>query len=717
MKCRGITSIGGTCLATALCLLGATAPAALAAGPNAAATKLGSVAPGRQMQLVLPLTADEAGLERLASAVNTVGSPQYGQFESLSTLAQRFGASPSVRARVVSYLRRAGATGVKVDATGLFADATMSASAARRLFGTSLARYHSAREGRYIAPTGSARIPAGLRGAVSGVVGLDTRPLFAAPQTVVSHGHFQPSPATVSHNNVVSGYAERSGTPSGCGPAVASAGFTPNQYLTAYGYSPLHDFGVMGQGERVALIEIDGFRFSDLKAFAACYGLSVPRIQGYGVGVSKPLPPGGESTLDLEVLDAAAPKLKEIDVYESHSRAADVLRSLTAPLQNHGKTPQVISASLGTCEPALVESIGYSGVRAVEGALAAAAASGISVLASSGDDGSTACIGRDGPIDLLSVSYPASSPFVTGVGGTNLALDANNAITNQIVWNDAPVDLAASGGGLSGLFERPKYQRGFVPVNRRVVPDVSMLADVQPGYDIYCTVKECADPGHASHWVSVGGTSAAAPLFAGGLALTDQVLRHHRRQELGVANSLLYFIAHSPDAGSVFSDVVANDNDLSAYLGDHAALGCCSAGTGFDYASGLGSVNLSQLVNLAGQVQPPIASVGVSLPRQRPVAKRRLLAKLSCSTRCVVAAYARISVGRARPFKVRSAASVFKRKNHKTVKLKLSKSNLARIRRGLRGHKKVVARVFGVIMDSGGNVERTSLGRTLRIRH
>jgi kumamolisin len=678
---------------------------------------VGSVAPGQRIQLVLPLQADEAGLERLATAVNTVGSPQYGQFESLSTLAKRFGASPSARRRVVRYLRGAGATGVKVDATGLFADATMSASAATRLFGTSLARYHSAREGRYIAPTGSARMPAALRGAVSGVVGLDTRPLFTTPQIAASHGQFQRHAAKASPNNVVSGYSPRSGTPSGCGAALKAGGFTPNQYLTAYGYSPLHDFGVMGQGERVALIEIDGFRFSDLKTFAACYGLSVPRIRGYGVGVSKPLSPGGESTLDLEVLDAAAPKLKEIDVYESHSKAADVLRSLTAPLQNHGKTPQVISASLGTCEPALVESIGYAGVRAVEGALATAAASGISVLASSGDDGSTACIGRDGPIDLLSVSYPASSPFVTGVGGTNLALNAANAITNQIVWNDAPTDLAASGGGISGLFERPKYQNGFVPVNRRVVPDVSMLADVQPGYDIYCTVRECADPTHPSPWVSVGGTSAAAPLFAGGLALTDQVLRQRRRQELGVANSLLYSLAHSSAAGSVFSDVAANDNNLSPYLGDHAALGCCQAGTGFDYASGLGSVNLSQLANLASFVAPKIASVGVSLPRQRPVAKRRLLAELSCSSRCVVGAFARVSVGRARPFKVRSAMFVFKRKNHKTVKLSLSRSDLAKIRRGLHGHKKVVAKVFGVVMDSGGNVERTSRGHSLRIRN
>jgi hypothetical protein len=214
----------------------------------------------------------------------------------------------------------------------------------------------------------------------------------------------------------------------------------------------------------------------------------------------------------------------------------------------------------------------------------------------------------------------------------------------------------------------------------------------------------------------VGGTSAAAPLFAGGLALIDQVLRQRRRQELGVANSLLYSIDRSPAGGSVFSDVAANDNDLSPYLGDHASLNCCRAGVGFDYASGLGGVNLSELASLASFVEPKIASVGVSLPRQRPVAKHRLLVKLSCSSRCVVGAFARISVGRARPFKVRSGMFVFKRKNHKTIKLALSRSDLAKIRRGLHGHRKVVAKVFGVVTDSGGNVESTSRGRSLRIR-
>jgi subtilase family serine protease len=602
----------------------------------------------------------------------------------------------------------------------MFAQATLSAREAQRLFGTSLGRFHSARQGNFIAPAGTPRVPAGLSGTVDGVVGLDTRPIFGAPQSEEANARFaREAPAaapSATRENVVSGYLQRTGTASGCEAATAGGGFTPNQYLTAYGFGPLQAAQILGQGERVALIEIDGFRYSDLRTFARCFKLPVPAINGYGVGIGKPLAPGGESTLDLEVLDAAAPKLKEIDVYESHPRAADVLRSLTAPLQNRGKTPQVISASLGTCEPALVQSIGYAGVRAVEGALAAAAASGISVLASSGDDGSTACLSRTGPIDLLAVSFPASSPLVTAVGGTNVQLNRDNSIASQVVWNDGPDDLAAGGGGVSSLFPRPSYQKGFVPRDRRVVPDVSLLADVLPGYEIYCSVNECRDPG-GDNWVAVGGTSAAAPLLAGGLALTDQVLRRRGRQELGLANMLLYPIARSGAVGSVFSDVIANDNDLSPYLGQHKPLDCCRAGPGFDYATGLGSVNISAFANAVTFLAAKIAAVELSLPRQSAaVSRRRLLATLSCSSKCVALAYADVAVGRARPFRVRSRAVVLKRRNHKTVTLALSGANLRRIRAGLRGHQRVVATVFGAVTDSGGNVEGTSSGRALRLR-
>ncbi|MGB9185695.1 MAG: S53 family peptidase, partial [Solirubrobacteraceae bacterium] len=672
------------------------------------------------LSLVLPLRANLAALERFAAAVTTVGSPLYGQYESIPMLARRFGASSPDRARVTSFLHRFGASSVRIDRTGLFADATMPVATAQRVFGTALGRYQSGRVTRFVAPTGSVSVPSALAGAVTGVVGLDTRPLFgsrAAP--VATTGQFARAPAKFSRDNTFSGYQQRSGTGVGCAPALAQRGFTPNQYLTAYDYAPLQSAGLTGQGERVALIEIDGFRYSDLSSFASCFGLPIPAVSGFGVNLSHPLAPGGESTLDLEILDAAAPGLKAVDVYESRARASDVLRSLTAPLQNGSRVPQVISASLGTCEPALQISIGTSGIRAAEGALALAAASGISVLSSSGDAGSSSCIGRSGPIDALAVSYPASSPWVTAVGGTNVELNAANQISAQIVWNDAPYNLSAAGGGLSGLFRRPGYQKGFVAQGQRGVPDVSILADVLPGYDIYCTAADCAKASGGNPWIAVGGTSAASPLVAGGFALVDQTLRAHQKQSLGVANSLLYQIARTNSAAGVFSDVTGSDNDLGPYLpaGNHRPLGCCSATPGYDLATGLGSLDLAKLALVATATQPAIAKIGLSLPRQRPLASHRLLARLSCSRRCIVRAAARISISGGRGIAVTSIRQLLLKTGARTAKLALSTGQLSRVRSALRRHRLVSAHVFGELLDSGGNVEAITVVRTLRIRH
>ena len=82
----------------------------------------------------------------------------------------------------------------------------------------------------------------------------------------------------------------------------------------------MHSAGLEGEGERVALIEIDGFKLSDIQGFATCFHLPVPKISAYGVGIGKALPDGGESTLDLELLDATAPDLAGVDVYESQAR-------------------------------------------------------------------------------------------------------------------------------------------------------------------------------------------------------------------------------------------------------------------------------------------------------------------------------------------------------------------------------------------------------------
>jgi kumamolisin len=703
-----------------LAVLGAWVPAAaLASGPQAHLTQLGAAPAGQLIQLVLPLAANEGGLERQAVAITTKGSPRYGRYQSVAALSRRYGAPPAARRRLLTWMRRQGATEVRIDATGLFADATMTVTLAQRLFGTRLGSFRDARNAQFVAPTAAARIPAQLQGLVTGVVGLDTQSLSTVSKPSLSTSHAFVRHAAVGAAQQSTGYVPRSGIAEGCAPALAAQGFTPNQYLTAYDYGPLLSERLSGQGERVALIEVDGFRYSDIRSFAHCFGLSIPPINGYGVGsVSKALAPGGESTLDLEVLDAAAQKLKAIDVYESQSLPTDVLKSLTAPLQNAGREPEVISASLGACEAAFSDAVGSSAINAVEGSLALEAASGISFLASSGDDGSASCTEQGGPLDTLAVSFPASSPWVTAVGGTNFELSAANQITGQEVWNDTPIELGAGGGGISQLFSRPSYQKAVVSFNHRAVPDVAMLADVAPGYVIYCSATDCVNRRNPDRWLSVGGTSAATPLLAGGIALTDEDLIRNGRQNLGLANPLLYALGTSAQAGQVFDDVTVGSNDIGAFLSGSFGqpLGCCTATPGYDDASGLGSVNVSNFAAAAITLEPAIVNLGLSLPRQRdPVAAHRLLATVSCSGACLMAAYAELTIGRGRPFRVDSAVSLLRRARSKTIALELAGGDLAKLRSGLAAHRRVVATVYAVILDPGGEVERRSAGERLVI--
>jgi subtilase family serine protease len=772
----GLTRVGGVAAALLVLLGVVTASPAAATAPTARIARVGPAPKSHPLELVLPLRADLAGLERMALAVATPGSPQYAHYQSLASLARRFGAAPATRSRVAAYLRREGATHVEIDPTGLFAAATMPASRAARVFDTPLAQFQAAGGGRFVAPARSAgatlgtsvasaasaaptvRPPPGLAGLITGVIGLDDRPLASSQnarqrsqRAALSCELAEKSPGrtkalrhagvcmrfggstrpplsaatagqTQSAQTAESSSARlRTGTPTGCQPGVDSGGFTPNQYLTAYNYGPLRSAGLSGQGQRVALIEVDGFKYSDVQAFARCFGLGIPAVNTYGVGISRLLPPGGEATLDLEVLDAAAPGLSAIDVFEVKSNAAAALRTLTAPLRIKAK-PQVISASLGLCEPALLHFVGASGIAAAEGALEMAAATGSTFVTSSGDQGSADCASTSGrPIHMAAVNYPASSWWVTGVGGTNLVLDQANQIVSQIVWNDARMARgSASGGGASGLFRRPSYQRGSTRGRTRSVPDVSMLADIVPGYAVFCSAPDpnCIGHGNANGWEALGGTSAATPLLAGGLATINQALRAAHRQPLGLVNPLLYATARSNLGRSVFDDVTLGGNDVGADFGSGRPLRCCTAARGYDQASGLGSVNLGALMLAALTRQPLSTGIGLSLPPgQRPVRAHALTATVSCTAACVVSAIATVSAGRSRPFALASSSAQLRSAGRVTLTLRFSAAQLRRLRAALAARQRIVAAVRGVLLDPAvlgvsGSTERSVAHRT-----
>jgi subtilase family serine protease len=711
--------------AVALTALIVWVPTALAAGPIAGAARVGLAPAQQQLRVLLPLRVDQSGLAAFATAVSTPGSAQYGQYASMSTVARRFGARSAVRARVISFLRRAGATDVAADRTGLEVSASLSVARAQRLFGAQLSSFRTDTKSgvaRFVAPNSATHVPGALAGDVTGVVGLDTQPVAPSPApTPQSLGSatdgtslhaLQPSES--SNLDLGSAYLPRTGTASGCAAGrPAGGGFTPNQYLTAYGLSPLQAGGFSGAGERVALLEIDGFKASDITRFDSCFELPTPHVKLFGVGLRKPLAPGGETTLDLEVLTAAAPKLSNVDVYESSAAPSAVLNSLIDAIESKTQRPDVVSASLGGCESDNLSALGNRGIGLYETAFEVAASTGISVLAAAGDDGSSTCVDQGGnPTRKLAVSFPASSPFVTAVGGTNIALNAANQIIGSVVWNDGPGQAAAGGGGNSALFAEPSYQDAFQTSARRETPDVSMLADLAPGYEIYCTAKP--QPCSADHgWLFIGGTSAGTPLLAGGVALADQALRTTGQSSLGFVNPLLYSVASSntalaapPTAASVFLDVTTGSNDLFATQG--TPLGCCSAIPGYDDATGLGQINVANLTAAAKTLEPALASVVASAVSPQSVASHKLVATVTCSIACIQSATATIRITGGGSATVTAVPSPAAAATAVTIKLAIGGTLGSKLKRALAAHRRVTATIVGTVVDGAGKTERKS---------
>jgi kumamolisin len=670
-----------------------------------AALALPGAASAARLQLVLPLRTDSLALTHFADSVNTPGSPDYGDYASVAWLARHFGANAAVRRRVVSYLRAHGASAVSVGAAGQLVEARIGSSVAERLFSTTLTRRRGAHDASFIAPARSARVPRAIRRLVTGVIGLNTESL-AGDVLPASSGYKGPDPGA---------------TPSGCASGTAQGGFTPNEYLDAYQYAPLQQQGLLGQGERVALVEIDGFQMGDLETFANCFGLHLPTIRTFSVAHAGRLPAGGEATLDLEVLDAAAPSLKSIDVYETQSDAADVLSALATPLQSSGFKPQVISVSLGLCETETLASVGKPGIAALENVLKVASASGVSVLGAGGDSGSAACPNNDSesnpptPVPSLAVTFPASSPWVTSVGGTNFDLSAQNQISSQVVWNDAgDIPGSAAGGGLSELFTRPSWQDGVVTSPWRAAPDVALLADVSPGYTVYCTAQENCD---GRGWLNFGGTSAATPLLAGGFALIDESLRREGHIALGLANPLLYRLGRdTTSAAQVFYDVTDGSNDVGPFIqSNQQPLGCCSAAPGYDEASGWGGLNLQAFAQAALGAQRKLATVGISVPAgQDPIASGGISVELSCSAACDQAAYAEVSARGMPTFTDYALAHLVKR-NHRQLKVLFTQAQVQKLTHALLASRRITARLVGAVVDAGGDIESHTQTLTLRL--
>ena len=500
--------------------------AASACSPAAtsAPVRLGPTDPARTLTVSLVLKGDSASLEAALAALNDPTSPEYHHFLSPQEYARRFGAASTRVASLAATLRAAGLRVPMTTASTGLLNAQGTVATLDALFGVQLGDYCDKHGQRYIAPDGAPHIPASLAG-VSGVLGLDTRSVIHTGSIVA------PRRPMVTGGN----------------------GFGPTELERAYDLGPLHQAGLTGANQTVALPEIDQFRRSDVQSYDQTFGLHTGAINVTPVagGASSTSP---EPVLDIEVIHAIAPAAT-IDVYESEADLGSVAQMFSKIVSdNHA---QVVSISLGACEKGLDPSTAQSFYDSIDNSFQQAAAQGMSVLVASGDSGAYGC--QD---DNLSVQEPSSNPYVTAVGGTALFTNPDGSYSREAGW-EGPLESSGGGGGVSVVYQRPSWQTGPGVDNQfsngaRQVPDIAADADPLTGYSVYysgdggCRGSEC--------WQVVGGTSGATPLWAGIVLLANELSRSHGGKPLGLLNPLLYQLGASTQASQVFHDVTVGGN-------------------------------------------------------------------------------------------------------------------------------------------------------------
>ena len=526
---------------------------------------------------------DPAALSQYASAVSDPGSPSYHRYLSVSQFAGRFGPTREQISAVEGELRARGLAPGPVSANGLAIPVTARAGVIERAFATPLERVRLRDGQSAFLNTAAPSFAADVAPDVEAVVGLDDL-AQEVPEGLRRSDPTMRTSTVTPHSST--------GGPTPCAEASAAAAsepttYTADQIASAYDLSSLYGAGDEGAGETIGIYELEPNIPSDITDYQQCYGTdtSVSYVEVDG----GPGPPdiadqtGLETELDVESVIGLAPQAR-ILVYQgpnsnSGARGAGPYDTYNAIISQD--QANVITTSWGICEAGE----GQADAAAEYDLFEEAAIQGQTVVAAAGDDGSEDCYAEDGSTSLA-VDDPGSQPFVTSVGGTSLTLSPSRSET---VWNDRS---GAGGGGISSVWPMPPYQSqapsSLAVINSyssgapcgaasgycREVPDVSADADPETGVLIV----------YDGQWGGIGGTSAAAPMWAALLTLTD-ASPACAGSPVGFANPALYRAA-STAYSSDFYDITSGNNDFT----DPAAA-LYPAGPGYDLASGLGSPN------------------------------------------------------------------------------------------------------------------------------
>ncbi|MFD4557662.1 protease pro-enzyme activation domain-containing protein [Streptomyces sp. NPDC058469] len=491
-------------------------------GLNHDAARTGAVSAAKRISVAISLTPrSDKTLDTFVANVSNPRSSSYGHYLTKAQFAARFGRTDAEVKQVKEYLRAQGLTVGKVHSGNLLVDASGTAAQLEKAFGTKLSTWKDAKSGRaFYANETAPTLPTGIADLVSDVTGLNNRAQL----------HHQASSAVNPHN----------------GPG---GGYTPAQIKGGYSVSGTYT----GSGQKIALLEFDGFQQANITKYDTNYSLGSPTPTVSKVdGGSGALGDGQvEVELDIEVLHAIAPKAN-VTVFEGPNSDAGEVDTYQAIVDSGIPTTSI---SWGASESQRTT----SNINAVDAVFKAGAAEGLGFYAASGDDGSD-----DAGDGTTTVDYPASDPYVTGVGGTTLTVTSANAWSKETAWS-------GGGGGKSSVFKIPSWQTAVQKTaggGYRQVPDVSALANPSPGVSIYSQ----------GSWGTVGGTSAAAPEWAAFGALYNQQAAAAGKANLGFANPALYTAK-----GTGFHDITSGSN------------GAYSTATGWDFTSGWGSYNAATL--------------------------------------------------------------------------------------------------------------------------
>ena len=401
--------------------------------------------------------------------------------------------------------------------------------------------------------------------------------------------------------------AQQGGTPpptdTHCRTASGFPCYSPQEIRNAYNVTPLIKAGYDGKGQTIVLVDSFGSPTiaSDLQTFDKGYGLPDPPS-------FKVLSPLGtvpfdsnnndqigwafETTLDVEWAHALAPGANivlltsPVSETEGIQGLPEFLKLEQYAVQH--KLGKIISQSWGATGQTLSDTASKNVVAQYESFYQQATTkSHVSFFASSGDSGASN-VGLDGTTyyKFPTVIFPASSPYVTAVGGTSLYASTSGKYGSEVVWNDN--QGGSGGGGISTLFAEPSYQtKNLSTANntqlngKRGIPDIAYNADPRTSILVYLS----AIPNAAAYY-RIGGTSEGAPQWAGLTADFNQKAGH----ALGFLNPALYQLGNSKNYSSVYHDITIGNNSANGVVGYHAA-------PGWDLTTGWGTPKAKQLAD------------------------------------------------------------------------------------------------------------------------